>query len=150
MLIDIHIMPATLVPGIILAHAVHTQLVKILGVLVPQADGTTEGMLHPGVAERLEGVTGTFFIGLVGVVGIEDGIGQTAGGAHHRHGAVFHGDDLGQAAGLEGTGDEQHVGAGVDEVGELLVVADLQVYIRVVIELGLEGVEVLVDGRIGA
>jgi len=47
-----------------------------------------------------------------GVVG-DDGVAQAAGLAHERQGAVAHGGELGEAAGLEERGHEEEVGGGV-------------------------------------
>ena len=54
------------------------------------------------------------------VVG-EHGVAQAAGLAHDRYGAVAHGDHLGEAAGLELAGHEEHVRAGVDAVRQLVI-----------------------------
>ena len=54
------------------------------------------------------------------VVG-EHGVAQAARLAHDRHGAVAHGDHLGEAARLELAGHEEHVAAGVDAVRQLVV-----------------------------
>ena len=51
------------------------------------------------------------------VVG-DNGIAQTAGFAHDGQGAVAHGDDLREAAGLKERRHEEHVGAGVHAAGE--------------------------------
>ena len=50
---------------------------------------------------------------------VDHGVGQAAGGADDGDGAVAHGDELGEPAGLVKAGDQQHVGRGVDAVGEL-------------------------------
>jgi hypothetical protein len=45
---------------------------------------------------------------------VVDRVDQPAGGARHRQGAVAHGDQLREAAGLEAGGHDQYVGARVD------------------------------------
>ena len=115
-------------------------------VLVPEPDRPAQGVFQRRLVELHEGEAGTLLVGLVGVIGIEHRIGQAAGGSHHRHGAVLHRDDLGQAAGLEGAGDHQDIGTGVVQVREFLVVAQLEMTVGVVVEAMLEGVEMIVDG----
>ena len=57
---------------------------------------------------------------------IGHGVGQAADTAHHRHGAVAQAVELGQAAGLEARGHEDHVGPGDQPVRPALVVAHVQ------------------------
>ncbi len=57
---------------------------------------------------------------------VDDGVGQTAGAAHHGQGAVTQAVDLIQAAGLEARRHQEDVGAGLDAVREVLVVTDVQ------------------------
>ena len=58
------------------------------------------------------------------VVGLH-GVSQTARLTHDRHGAVPHGDELGQTAGLKAGGNENRVGGGVEFVGSLVGVHDV-------------------------
>ena len=58
------------------------------------------------------------------VVGLH-GVLEAAGLPDDGHGAVAHGDELGQAAGLEEGGHQQGVGAGVDPVGQGFVIGDI-------------------------
>ncbi len=58
------------------------------------------------------------------LVGVHDRVGQPAHPRHHGHGAVAQRAELRQSAGLEARRHQQRVAAGLDEVGQGLVVAD--------------------------
>ena len=73
--------------------------------------------------------------GTLGMVPIKDRVCKTAHRPHHGHRAVSQGDHLGEAAGLEEAGHDQDVGPCVDQMRQILVVADLEVAIRVVVEV---------------
>ena len=57
-------------------------------------------------------------------VGVGDGVGKAAGGAHQRQGAVFEAVELGQTAGFEAARHEDDVAAGYHLVRERFVVGD--------------------------
>src|SRR5208283_5109121 len=55
----------------------------------------------------------------------------------------------GEAAGLKAAGDDHHVRAGVNQMGQVLVEADFDVAVRVVVQLALQTPEMIVDLGIG-
>ena len=67
----------------------------------------------------VENIAVAFVIRAVRVVRVEDRVRQAAGVAHDGDGAVFEADHLGQAARFVGAGHENHVRAGVDEMGQV-------------------------------
>ena len=69
----------------------------------------------------------------MGKVLVEHGIDQPARRAHDGHRAVAERDELRQAARLIPAGHDDHVGAGVNEMGQFLVIADFQMAIGVVV-----------------
>ena len=85
----------------------------------------------------------------LGEVPVEHGVLEAADGPHHRYGAVAQRDHLRQPARLVEARHHEEVGAGVDQVRELLVVADLEVAIGVVVQSTLQVPEVLVDAVLG-
>ena len=54
-----------------------------------------------------------------------DGVGQAAGLTHDRHRTVAHGDHLRKSAGLGAGGHQEEVAAGIDAVGQGLIVTDI-------------------------
>ncbi len=113
--------------------------------VIPQAEGTVQGGLYALDVEVLEDIAVALGRGAGGVVVVEHGVHQPADGPHHGHGAVAQGDHLDQSAGLEQAGDHDHVGPGIDQVGQLLVEAELEVAVRIVVEQVFEVPELLVD-----
>ena len=58
-------------------------------------------------------------------IGVDDGVGEAADARDDRHRAIAHRAKLGQAAGLEARGHQNGVGAGLDEMGEALLIAEM-------------------------
>src|SRR5260370_41686271 len=96
-------MVARMVPGEVIAHAIHHQLAKIFSVGIPHADGSMQRGFNARSIKIVEDITVALMIRALGVMGIEYRIRQAARGAHERHGAVFESDELRQAARLEET-----------------------------------------------
>ncbi len=104
----------------------------------------------PGGVEVVEDIAVALVVGPLRVVGVEHGVRQAAGRAHDGHGAVLERDHLGQAARLEQAGHHDHLRAGIDQVGEFLVEAQLEVAVGVVVVMLLEVPEMLPDAAIRA
>ena len=83
--------------------------------------GAVDGVQEQGGVVAVEGkavaVAGEDVVGLHGVL-------EAAGLPDNGNGAVVHGVELGEAAGLEAGGHQQRVGAGIDPVGSCLVILD--------------------------
>src|ERR1019366_9952311 len=94
---------------------------------VPQTDGARQGRFDCRLVGLVEHVAIPLVVPPVGVIAIEDGVCQAADAAHDGNGAVFEGDHLGQATGLKQAGNDEHVGSGVDQVGEFFVVSQFEV-----------------------
>src|SRR5271157_3061018 len=150
--VNVQVVLARPVPRVVAAHALHGQLAELIAPAEPQTDGPIQGRLQGGVVRLVEDVAVTLVLGPVGIVPIEDRVRQAAHRPHHGHRAVAQSDHLGEAAGLEEAGHDQDVGACVDQVRQFLVVADLEVAIRVVVEMVLELPEKGIDAwfRTGA
>ena len=58
------------------------------------------------------------------LVGVHDGVGEAADARDDRRGAIAQRAELRQAAGLEARGNDQEIDAGLDEMRELLVIAE--------------------------
>jgi hypothetical protein len=148
--VDVKIVLAGMVPGIIAAHPIEHEFAEMVWVKVVHADGAFEGGFEALPIIVIEDVAVAFAVGFVGVIGVEDSVGEAAGIADDGESAVFEADELGEAAGFVIGGDEDEVGAGVDEVGELLVVADFEVAIRVIVEAGFKvpenGIDIALEG----
>ena len=97
-------------PAKVLAHGLRDQLVPGLAVVPEQACRAEHGVAHfvaVKVAKReARALAGKLVVRLHGVL-------QTASLAHDGQGAVAHGDDLRQAAGLKLRRHQEHVGGGV-------------------------------------
>ena len=97
-------------PAKVLAHGLRDQLVPGIAVVPEQACRTEHGVAHL-VAVK---VTKREARALAGKLVIRDHrVLQTAGLANNRQGAVAHGDDLRQAAGLKLRRHQEHVGCGI-------------------------------------
>ncbi len=138
MFVDIQVVLSGVVPGKIIAHAVCHQLSEVLRVGIPHAYCAPQGRHDPVEIEVVEYITVPLVIRPIAVVGIEDRVPQSSGCPHNGHCPVFQGDYLGQPAGLKETRDDHHVGTRIDEVREFFVKSDLEVTVRVVIQLVLE------------
>ncbi len=149
-LVNVQVMLARVVPGIIVAHAVGHQFAEVLRVGIPHADGAVEGGLDARGVEVVEDIAVALVIGPLGVVGVEHGVRQAARRAHDGHGAVLESDHLGQAARLEQAGDDDHFRPGIDQVGEFLVEAKLEVTVGVVVVMLLEVPEMVPDAAVRA
>jgi len=72
------------------------------------------------------------------VIGIKNCISEAASVSDDWDGAVFEADELGEAARFVLAGDEDNIGAGVNEVGEFFVVADFEVAIGMIVVTAFE------------
>ena len=82
----------------------------------------------------VEDVTIALIVWLRRVVRIEDCIREAAGVSHDRNRAVSQADELGEAARFVFAGNEDYIGAGVNQVGQFFVVTDFEVAIRMIVE----------------
>ena len=118
--------------------------------VAPQAGAAVQRRVEAQVVGVLEDEAVALRARQLGVVPVEHGVLEAADRAHHRHRAVAQRDHLRQAAGLVEARHDQQVRAGVDQVREFLVVADLEVAVGVVVQPALEVPEVLVDAVLRA
>ena len=77
--------------------------------MLPEADDAVESGFESVPVVVVEGVAVALVIGFVGVVGVEDGVGESAGVANDGNGAVFKTDELGEAAGFVLARDEDDI-----------------------------------------
>ena len=59
---------------------------------------------------------------------MRDGVGEAAGAAYDRHGAVAHGDQLAEAARLVARGHEEEIAAAVEKLAEPVIELDARGY----------------------
>ncbi|CCC96390.1 protein of unknown function [Azospirillum baldaniorum] len=121
--VKLHVLLRRAMPAEVTGHRVLLQDVPALGLAV-EGGGAAQRpgqLLDVGVDELEAGGAGVVHRRRVGV---HDGVGEASGAADQRQGAVLQGVHLGQAAGLRPRGDQEQVGAGLDAVGQRLVVAD--------------------------
>ena len=100
-------------PGEIGGHTGALEGVPGILVVVVEVDGLADNPHHIMCVDVGEGESG----GVVHAAGA-DGVAETAGLTDHGQGAVPHGDDLGQAAGLGDAGHEEEISAAVDSGGQ--------------------------------
>ncbi len=117
----------------------------MLRVRIPHADCPLKRRLYSLEIEVVEYISVSLMIWPMAVVGVKDCVPQSACSPDYRHCPVFERYHLGQPAGLEQAGDNYHIGPGIYEVRELLVKSDLDVAVRVVIQLVLEMEKMIVD-----
>ena len=103
--------------------SVDLHLPPVCGPPLPYVRRDGDGILK-GLAP-LAAVEETVGIGVETAAVVGDGVHQTAGAVAYGQGAVAHGDELGQAAGLEETGNQEGVRARVDQMGHGFIVGDL-------------------------
>ena len=84
------------------------------------------------------------------VVVVECGVGHAAGRSHHGDRPVPHPDQGSQPARFEHAGHYQQVRADVDQMGQVFAIPDLQVAIRIVVEVALEMPEMVRDAVVVA
>lgn len=97
----------------------------------------------------IEEVAVAFVVRFVGVIGVEDGVGQAAGVSDDRDGTVFEADELSEAAGFVFARNEDDVGTGVNKVGEFFVVSDFEVAIGMIVVTAFEVQKGRVDLAVG-
>ena len=119
--VEVFVLFGGVLPGDVLRHVPLDDLVPVVAVGKVQRLGPVDGVQQQAGFVPVEGkavaLPGEGVVGLHGVL-------QAAGLPHDGQGAVVHGVELGQAAGLKAGGHQQGVGAGVDAVGPGLVVLD--------------------------
>ena len=130
--IELHVGLCGALPAKVLAHGLVHELVPLVAVIPEQACGTEDGVVHLVSVEVREREAGALAGELV--IG-DDGVLEAAGLAHHGQGAVAHGDDLREAAGLELGRHEEHVGAGVHALRERGVELDARAHLTGVLIL---------------
>ena len=118
--IQLSVLPRPVVAAVVHGHGLPDEAVHGVGIGVG-AQGPADGIgevrpVHPGEGEA-GALAGILIVGL-------DRIPQPAGLPHDGQGAVGHGDELGDAAGLEPGGHQEEVAPGVDVVAQIVVVAD--------------------------
>ena len=144
-LVDVQVVLTRLVPGIVGVHRVSHERAKLPRLFEPQPQRSAQARLDSAIVGVLKGVSIALFGVAVRVVAVEHGVDHAANGADHRHGPVAQADHRRQSARLEHARHHQEVSARVDEVRELLAVADLQVAVGILIEMVLEMPEVAGD-----
>ena len=80
--------------------------------VLPRGDGARRRVVQQRPGRRRANRNPVPVVGVV--VGIDHGVDETARGAHERHRAVAHRDELALAGRLEARGHQEHVRAGVD------------------------------------
>ena len=115
--VDVQIVLAGVVPGVIAPHAVEHQFAEVFRVGIPHADGAVQRGLYSGSIEIIEDIAVPLVVGPLGMIGIENRIGQAACVPHDRHRPISQADELGQTAWLEKARNDDHVGAGVNQMG---------------------------------
>ena len=123
----------------ILPHSVQHKLAELAGVGVPEPDGPAHRGLQRRVVKLVEHVAVPVVRMTCGIIAVEDRVRQAADGPHDGDGAVLERDYLAQPARLEQAGHHQHVGTGVDQVGQAFLEPDFQVTVGVVIQVALQG-----------
>src|SRR5262249_48409012 len=144
-LVDVEVVLAGPGPGVVGAHAGDGELAELARADGAQPEGAAERGFDGPVVGVVEDIPVALGPRVPGVVMVEHGVGHAAGGPDHGHGPVPHRDQGSQPARLEQAGCDQYVGAGVDEVGQFFLVADLEVAVGVVVEVALEVPEMGVD-----
>src|SRR2546425_1269637 len=132
-IVNLQVVRARLLPGIVATHAIDHELAKMIRELVVTADGPPQRRLDPGVVGIVEHISVALVQRPAGIVLVKDRISQSPHRAHDGHRAVTERDELRQSARLIPAGHDDHVGAGVNEMGQLLVVADFQMAIGILV-----------------
>src|ERR1039458_10657978 len=88
-LVNVEVVLAGVVPGIIVAHAVRHEFAEVLREGIPHADGPVQGGLDALGIEVVEDKAVALVIRPLSVVGVEHRVRHAAARAHDGHGAVL-------------------------------------------------------------
>jgi hypothetical protein len=106
---DVEVILAGMVPGIVAAHSVNHQFAEVFRVVLPETDGAVERGFEAVPVIVVEEVSVALVVRFVRVIGVEDGVGESAGVSYDGDSAVFQADELGEAAGFVFAGDEDDI-----------------------------------------
>ena len=110
--VNVHVMLAGMVPGIIAVHPVHHQMPEMIRELIVTAQRAIERRFDAGIVRRMKHVTVALVQRKVRVILVKNRVGQSAHRAHNRHRAVTQRDELREAARLETAGHHHHPATG--------------------------------------
>ena len=149
-LVDVEIVLARAVPGMVAPHPVHHQPAKFLRVGIPQTERPTERRLDSLIICLMENVAVPLLVRTIGIVAVKHRVAQTTDRSYDRDRAIFQRDHLHEPARFVVARHHEHVRACIDEMGQLGIEPELQVAVGTVVDIVLDVPEVAANRRIGA
>ena len=145
-LVNCQILRTRATPGEVMPHSVENKPAELVRIVMPQTYRTVQRRFDSMIIGLVKDISiALVWRSIATIVPVEHGIHQAADGTHDGYGAVLQADHLGQTARLEQTRHDEHICAGVNHVREFFVVTNLQVAVRIVVEIIFEMPEIGVD-----
>src|SRR5690242_12506927 len=83
-IVNVQIVLAWIIPGIVAPHTVHHELAEVNGVMIPHTNGSLEGRFQTRPIVVVEHITVSLVIRLMPVVGVKNGVRKSSSIPHHR------------------------------------------------------------------